>query len=131
MIDLKSLQRVYLQERDSLPKRAGIYFVLFKEQILYIGKTDNPKGGLWIRWHKENYHKMRLLKDIPNADILEIAYFDRIPLRTHPKEIETFERALIWYFQPSLNWKPKAFEKAYHQIIKEGCSFFSKDFLSF
>jgi DNA-binding transcriptional regulator YiaG len=46
-IDISSLPSVLIPYRDSLPEVGGIYFVLEKSEVMYIGKSQNLRK----RWH--------------------------------------------------------------------------------
>lgn len=95
MIDAKiinpfSLPSVSIDERDSLPKVAAIYFALSGEEILYIGKAN----CLRERWG--SHHRMRNIAIFDNARIAWCPFGAGVNLAE-------IERVCIKHFNPRLN----------------------------
>ncbi len=88
-VDPFSLPSVLLQNKLLLPRRGGVYFVLERSTILYIGKAQNLRG----RWSK--HHRMRLLEH--RKQVL-ISW-----LECENPERDELEKDLIQYHDPVLN----------------------------
>ncbi|MDF5718021.1 MAG: GIY-YIG nuclease family protein [Rhizonema sp. NSF051] len=90
-IKLETLPWLPLEEKSAFPKRSSIYFAIDSlGSIQYIGRTINVR----TRWG--NHHKYNELNAIGN---IKIAYL----FVDLPELLPEIERALIEYFQPSLN----------------------------
>lgn len=84
------LDSVNIEDKDNLPEESGIYFVIDKSNIYYIGMSLN----LQKRWY--DHHKQQELDSLSN---LRISYLDCLP-KHYLKNIES---ALIEHFKPKLN----------------------------
>lgn len=86
-LDLRSLPSVSFVERKYLPCSSGIYLVIRKNEVLYIGKSANIRD----RW--KSHHQSSLVEE-----------FDRIAWWELPKEsLNEAELRLIERFNPCLN----------------------------
>lgn len=87
-----SLPSVALKTKFKLPKEPGIYFVIWMEQILYIGRSEN----IFKRW--QGHHRyQQILEDHPGSHIAWIVCSEMSLL-------PVIENALIDKFQPPINW---------------------------
>lgn len=84
------LDSVNIEDKDDLPEESGIYFVIDKFNIYYIGMSSN----LQKRWY--DHHKQQELSSLQN---IKISYLDCLP-KHYLKNIES---ALIEHFKPKLN----------------------------
>lgn len=92
------LPSIPLSQKPKLTASAGIYFVLHKNQILYIGKSDCIKSR-WI-----NHGQLKRLREIDG--IVRISCIE-YPVKTIIDRIaiELMEQAFIDKFKPCLNKK--------------------------
>ncbi|MEM8719645.1 MAG: GIY-YIG nuclease family protein [Cyanobacteria bacterium P01_G01_bin.39] len=81
---------VDLKDKDSLPEEPGIYFVIDKSNVYYIGMTTN----LQKRWY--SHHKQ---SEIDSLSEIKISYLNCLPKHY----LKNLESTLINHFKPSLN----------------------------
>jgi len=84
------LTSVAIEERDSLPEEAGIYFVIDDSSVYYIGMSVN----LQHRWY--SHHRQAEFDKIPH---LRIAYIDGLSVHY----LRNMELLLIQHLTPKLN----------------------------
>ena len=84
-----SLPSVLLQNKDLLPARGAVYFVIDANEILYIGQTKN----LYNRWR--SHHKQ---PEISDSNQILIAWLECDEPQRTPLELE-----LIKLHKPRLN----------------------------
>ena len=88
-INIAELPSIALDDRSQLPKVCGIYFVVRKKAVLYIGQSLNIND----RW--KNHH---ILKSASKLDNVSIAYW-QVPAG----HLDNAERILIDEYQPTFN----------------------------
>jgi len=90
-VDLHTLPSLPLDQRNTLPDTAGVYFVISPDDtVLYIGQTTS----LHQRW--ANHHR---IVDIPMYNHCRIAWLSIENTST----LKSTERACIAHFNPTLN----------------------------
>jgi hypothetical protein len=89
-----TLPSVPLDLRNSLPACAGIYFAIFRSQVLYIGRSRNIKA----RWR--NHHR---IADLSAVSGVLLAW---LPFDVSKGELHLIERAFIDAYLPVLNDGP-------------------------
>jgi DNA-binding Xre family transcriptional regulator len=87
-----SLPSVRLEDKNKLPKDAGIYFVIANAEILYIGKSINLQQR-WLSHHRTN--------QLQSYGEVIIAWFTFMGQEN--KDLDELEEKCIEYFNPSLN----------------------------
>lgn len=90
-IEIRRLPSVPVQQRDTLPKMEGIYFVLSGDGVVqYIGRSSN----LYLRWR--THHRLNLYTKDPCYTIawLSVSNAELLP---------AIEKACIDYFKPQDN----------------------------
>lgn len=90
--DVLDLPFVHLLHRDNLPSFRAIYFVVYKNEILYIGCTNN----LFDRWKAHGLTK-KILELREDTVIHWLKYFSKQYF------IEEVEKVLIEHFKPRFN----------------------------
>lgn len=55
---LRVLSYPYVTTPKKLPKKPGLYYVVLKRKVLYVGLAGETRSNLWQRWNSYNGHKM-------------------------------------------------------------------------
>lgn len=91
-LDPFKLSSITMNEKDDLPNSSGIYFVIDKNNIYYIGMSKNIRK----RWY--DHHRQ---SDFDKYSDLNISYLDSLPV----KFLKSIETQFIKHFKPLLNIK--------------------------
>lgn len=86
MINAKDILKDRMKTMVVIPKSIGIYFLIKKDVIVYIGQS------------KKVFHRIETHRDDPNKDFDTACYFE-----CKEEELDTFERVLIYAFRPKYN----------------------------
>lgn len=87
-----TLPSLKLSEKQRLPEYAAIYFVIARDQVLYVGLATNLRN----RW--QNHHRFPQLERINKRYEVRLFW-----LACHQSELNELERQYIDYYCPVLN----------------------------
>ncbi|MFB9991574.1 hypothetical protein ACFFLM_06285 [Deinococcus oregonensis] len=105
-VKLEAFPRVSFKGRTSLPRQAGIYFVMHGKHVLYIGKAKD----LYNRWYGNAHHRYSELKDKPVEIRWMLCSKDMILLA---------EESAIAIFSPPLNQSMGKYALRYSDLFNE------------
>ena len=90
-IDPLTLPSLCLSQRKQLPSICAVYFVLYENEVIYVGKSN----ALMQRW--STHHRLKELNSLSGE--VRIAWF----IVDNPQFLDQLEKLMIAHFKPWMN----------------------------